>query len=537
MVKVGCPVHGEFEITPEHHRRGVGCRLCYFESQRTSKAEFVSRSRQHFGDLYGYDLFEDLPRVGEKVAILCRKHDKIFWQEPRSHMRGHTGCTKCKSAKLAGPRDKRGTIKSEEELRQDFRGRAELVHGSEYDYSQFEYTGSSVSGKIICARHGEFWQTPSNHLRGTKCPDCSRERRRATTFKGKCKELGIDYWRTLKRREAGMPEVKIFDEDYIRHLREINEVTVAGVSYPNLEEAVRHLKPPASSHTIGRWLAEGLTPEEAFGRIPNPGYANGIIYVVSHKATGKRYVGLTIQTLDRRWKMHVEQASSGCIKGAESLHAAIREFGPDAFEIVQVDQGTTKRDLEAKERFWIKNLATLVPEGYNISRGGVSGGSTRKPTVVDEVLFESVGSAAEYVSKTRRISVEAAKRRLLHKRVDVKTPARPGTSLVKTKAYKAWSRIVHGALNPKSREYIPGVRIHEPWRDFVTFYRDVGNPPEQGMAFTRLEKSGGFFPGNCIWLSKSEASKINAEHMKQTGTLVGRRGLPVPRKKHRKSTT
>jgi hypothetical protein len=82
--------------------------------------------------------------------------------------------------------------------------------------------------------------------------------------------------------------------------------------------------------------------------------------------------------------------------------------------------------------------------------------------------------------------------------------------LVKTKAYKTWSRIVHGALNPKSKEYLPGIGMHEPWRDFGSFYRDVGDPPRQGMAFTRLNKKKGFFPENCAWLSKSESSKLNA---------------------------
>ncbi len=110
---------------------------------------------------------------------------------------------------------------------------------------------------------------------------------------------------------------------------------------------------------------------------------------------------------------------------------------------------------------------------------------------------------------------------LLRCNVDVKKPAKPGQSLVNTKAYKAWSRIVHGALNPNSKEYIPDLAIDENWRNFNNFFQDVGNPPKQGMAFTRLDKSKGFFPNNCAWLTKSEASKINAAYMKATGRLTG----------------
>ena len=39
------------------------------------------------------------------------------------------------------------------------------------------------------------------------------------------------------------------------------------------------------------------------------------------------------------------------------------------------------------------------------------------------------------------------------------------------------------------------------------------------MAFTRLDKAKGFYPDNCAWLSKSEASKLNASYMKEKGTL------------------
>src|SRR5262249_17070017 len=160
-----------------------------------------------------------------------------------------------------------------------------------------------------------------------------------------------------------------------------------------------------------------------------------------------------------------------------------------------------------------------TPHGFNISRGGVSGGSNRKPTLVDGLRFASVKKAAAYVSETRGISLEAATARLRHNRIDVKTPAKPGESLVKTSVYKAWSRILHGDLNPKSKEYIPGVALHPPWRDFTAFYQDVGPPPAQGMAFTRLDKAKGFYPDNCAWLSKSEASKLNASYMKEKGTL------------------
>lgn len=46
------------------------------------------------------------------------------------------------------------------------------VHGDKYDYSKVEYKTNATKVCIICPRHGEFWQTPNDHLRGRGCPVC-----------------------------------------------------------------------------------------------------------------------------------------------------------------------------------------------------------------------------------------------------------------------------------------------------------------------------------------------------------------------------
>lgn len=522
-VKVICPVHGAFMIAPGHHKNGVGCSKCYFDSQKTSKQEFVRRSQEVFGDRYDYSFFDKMPPVGKKVKIKCLEHDEIFFQEPRNHMKGHTGCSKCRSNILSGNSEQVGGFTTQSELNGSFIEKAKKVHGNKYNYSDYIYVNSSTPGKIYCKTHGEFYQSPSNHLKGTRCPECSLEQKKEKTFKRKCQERDVDYYRALKRRQAGLSEEKIFNKKYIRRERSINEITVFNEVYPNIEEAVRQLKPPASSTTISRWIKEGISPEEAFERIPNPGYADGIIYLVTNTLTQSQYIGLTVQTLKRRWQYHVEQSKAGHIKSEKSLHASIRKYGADKFTIREIDKGTTKKDLEAKERQWIKKLNTLVPNGYNISTGGVSGGSHKKTTTINGERFESVGKAAEYLSKTKGISIAAAKKRISIGRINVKSPAKAGESKVKTKAYKTWSRIIHGAMNPNSKDYIHGMTIYESWKDFDCFYRDIGDPPEKNMAFTRIDKRKGFSPDNCAWLTKSEASKINANHMKKSGRLTGRK--------------
>jgi len=55
----------------------------------------------------------------------------------------------------------------------DFIKKAIKIHGDIYNYSKVEYKGSKEKICIICPKHGEFWQTPNNHLSNQGCPKCS----------------------------------------------------------------------------------------------------------------------------------------------------------------------------------------------------------------------------------------------------------------------------------------------------------------------------------------------------------------------------
>lgn len=49
------------------------------------------------------------------------------------------------------------------------------INGDRYDYSKFEYVNSKTKSIIICKKHGEFLQMPSNHLKGENCKKCMYE--------------------------------------------------------------------------------------------------------------------------------------------------------------------------------------------------------------------------------------------------------------------------------------------------------------------------------------------------------------------------
>lgn len=58
---------------------------------------------------------------------------------------------------------------------EEFIIKAKKVHGDKYDYSKVNYIKSSQKVCIICPEHGEFLQTPNNHLTGYQCKKCGRK--------------------------------------------------------------------------------------------------------------------------------------------------------------------------------------------------------------------------------------------------------------------------------------------------------------------------------------------------------------------------
>ncbi len=90
----------------------------------------------------------------------------------------------------------------------------------------------------------------------------------------------------------------------------------------------------------------------------------GRVYLITNKVNGKQYIGFTSKTVETRWKAHVK----GGPDSAKRLHRAVVEFGPAAFVVETVFQGTTGEAL-AQEHELIMKYNTFA-DGYNGSEGG-----------------------------------------------------------------------------------------------------------------------------------------------------------------------
>ena len=159
-----CPEHGEFWQTPHSHLSGCGCCKCKYDQSKQrlllTTEDFINKAIQIHGDKYTYSKVNYIG-AEEKVCIICPKHGE-FWQTPSGHLSGY-GCPKCYDERRgANLRDDLTT----------FISKAKQIHGDKYDYSKVKYINNRTKVCIICPEHGEFWQIPNSHLNGNGCSSC-----------------------------------------------------------------------------------------------------------------------------------------------------------------------------------------------------------------------------------------------------------------------------------------------------------------------------------------------------------------------------
>jgi group I intron endonuclease len=93
----------------------------------------------------------------------------------------------------------------------------------------------------------------------------------------------------------------------------------------------------------------------------------GYIYKITNKVDGKIYIGQTIQVLEYRWRKHRNVGSNCCY-----LKRAFNKYGIDNFDFKLIcicfDEDLNKYEIQYMEKY-----NSMVPNGYNLRKGGNSG--------------------------------------------------------------------------------------------------------------------------------------------------------------------
>jgi len=161
-------------------------------SKKLTKEEFVQRAIDVHKDRYSYQNVEYVKML-QKVCITCKVHGD-FWQTPADHLWNH-GCPKCKA-------DKRSF--SWVEMFNQFPDK----NKNYYTYEETTYKRNSVKMKMVCPKHGEFWQKPELHKNGAGCKICT-----ASGGPGKYCETIFNRKPELKQKPGFLYYIELLDAD------------------------------------------------------------------------------------------------------------------------------------------------------------------------------------------------------------------------------------------------------------------------------------------------------------------------------------
>lgn len=178
-VEIICNIHGSFFVRPDAHVRKVGCPTCNGGVKYT-KETFILKSSIVHNNKYNYSKVVYINST-TKVEIICNNHGSFF-MAPSNHLIGQS-CSICSGVK--------------KKTNLDFVSVSNRIHDNKYDYSKVEYKNNRIKVKIICKKHGDFYQNPKDHMSGRGCVLCNTSRGESIVSE-KLKSLGIFFIREYK---------------------------------------------------------------------------------------------------------------------------------------------------------------------------------------------------------------------------------------------------------------------------------------------------------------------------------------------------
>lgn len=129
--------------------------------------------------------------------------------------------------------------------KEEFVTKARAVHGDRYDYSESVLINTSTNINIRCKVHGEFHQTPSNHLKGKGCAACAGRAR-----------LNTDEFIKRSRLKHGDK----YDYSKVAYLTNMDRVTIICPEHGPFEQiAATHMGGGGCGACAG---VKKLTPEQ-----------------------------------------------------------------------------------------------------------------------------------------------------------------------------------------------------------------------------------------------------------------------------------
>lgn len=205
-ITVICKKHGNFVTTPAKlFSTKTPCPKC---REELKKPKIIKKEINHF-EIFKNKLNEKYPNrfsfkntiyknINENILLYDKILNELIEVKPTVILKSKTlyklECYKTTKLPLL-----------------TFINKANKIHNNKYDYSKVDYKHSKKKVCIICPEHGEFWQTPNEHIKGSGCSLCA----------GNVKINENEFFEKVKKIHGNR-----YDYSQTVLLNQVNEITV-----------------------------------------------------------------------------------------------------------------------------------------------------------------------------------------------------------------------------------------------------------------------------------------------------------------------
>lgn len=227
----------------------------------------------------------------------------------------------------------------------------------------------------------------------------------------------------------------------------------------------------------------------------------GRIYVIKTTKSSKKYVGQTTKTIEERFEQHKQDYKRPMRKtSSKLLYKAFEEFGLDSFSIELLDDSVENEKLEERENYWINQLNTMDPNGFNMIKAVRSSVGRGKQVTYEGKIYSSLRRAVKEIQKKRPDLPDHIIEKCI--RDNRKLPDKPRKHSKHPDAgsdlWRCWLRLW------RKKELCPEWSIRENELGYENFKNDMGNPPSEEHKLYRVNNELLHSKENSCWMTDTE---------------------------------
>src|SRR5260370_29065966 len=199
-----------------------------------------------------------------------------------------------------------------------------------------------------------------------------------------CRAFKVSPKNVHLRLRSGWTIDQAFGLQEVAYKGKPKQISIGGRKFDSLADACRFfgVDKYVLNARVNRY---GWTVEQALGVDPRPGYeagVAGIVYLMEHETDGRKYVGVTMGTVEGRWDPHVREAMEGTRHHRAGLHHAVKLYGPENFRVSVIAKAKSHSDWQSLEIEYVQKFSTRAPGGFNLNAGGSGSRTKVRPIIV-----------------------------------------------------------------------------------------------------------------------------------------------------------